>query len=104
MNRTEFGPQMPSPEVPASGVERLRNIRLRLEETRKDLDTRIDELMKHLGKIITAAEENSIGAGQQDDVLKEVLESQEIFRQVHELREASDRLRSLIDQLSKVDK
>ena len=100
----ETGPEMPSQEVPANGVERLRNIRLRLEETKKDLDTRIDDLMRNLEQVITAAEENSINAGKQDEVIKETLESQEITRQVHELRESSERLRILIDELGGVDK
>jgi hypothetical protein len=104
MSKMETGPEMPSREAPVNGVERLKNIRLRLEQTKKDLDMRIDDLMKNLGQVITAAEENSINAGKQDEVIRETLESQEIMRQVHELRESSERLSILIEDLGGVGK
>jgi len=93
--------KMPTPEKPLSGIERLRNIRQRLEERKKEIDTSIDELMKNLGKVIAAAEEDSIRQGRQDDVINEMLESEGIISQVHQLREASDRLRNFIEELSK---
>ena len=95
----EQGPQMPSLEKKEGGIEKLRELRENLQKVKQVIDSQIDELVQKLSFVITSTEESSIKEGKSDEVIKEILESQKIMEEVGELREATRRLQSFIDQL-----
>ena len=100
-NFMEEGPQLPSPENQEGNVDKLVRWRRELENVKGNFETQIDELGKKMGTAIAAVEESSLQEGKQDEVLKEVLESGMIMKEVDNIREEIKRLENVIAQIDK---
>ena len=97
-------PQMPNSEKKEGNIDKLVRWRRELEEVKRHFETGMDELGKKLGTAIAAVEEASLKEGKQEEVLKEILESETIMREVYNLREEIQRLDNLINQIDEAIK